>query len=235
MSDQPFEQRFIEFYRKRKTEPTEDQCAICRKVTDIHSHFTVDELRQAVRTNHPAVPKGLVRRTLEDMTEAGLIRKVFFGGDRIFYEHVWGHLHHDHLWCINCHKVVEFHDDQIESFQERIARDNGFTILRHHLQIIGLCDACQEKAEDYHLEYHDHHHRQPVMPLAMVADGQTVQIREITGGRGMRHRLAQMGFLKGESIKVIQNRFAGPFLVDVKGTRFGVSHKLAHHILVEKK
>ena len=235
MSDQAFEQRFSNFYTKKGQEPTEDQWEICRTVTDLHSHFTVEQLREKVRGIRSSLPDGIVAKTLEEMVGAGLIRKVFFGGDIIYYEHVWGHLHHDHLWCIDCHKVIEFHDDQIEFQQERIAREKGFTILRHHLQLIGLCDECKGKAPEYDLEYHDHHHAQPSMPLAMVPDGESVVVKEILGSRGMRHRLAEMGFVKGQRIGVIQNRFAGPFIIDVKGTRLGIAHKLAHHILIEKK
>ena len=204
---------------------------ICRQVSEIHSHFTEDQLRDTILETHPSIPRELILKTLEEMVKAGLIRKILFANHKIFYEHVWGHLHHDHLWCMECHKVIEFQDDQIDYVQQRAAQENDFYVLRHQLQVVGLCSECKKKTSLYDLE--PQKPKEPTMPLAMVPDGKAVKIAEILGGRGMRMRLSRMGLVKGETINVVQNRFAGPFIIDVKGTRLMLAHRFAHHILVE--
>ena len=234
MSDLAFLQRFSSYYESLGKKPSEDQLAICEEVADLHSHFTEEDLRNAVRTGRPTLPKGIVAETLNDMIDAGMVRKIFFSNESVYYEHVYGHLHHDHLWCLECNKIIEFHDNRIEHIQDEIAKKNDFLILRHNLSLVGLCDECKEKAEQYNLEYHDHHYEAPSMPLAMVEHGQAVRIVKLVGGRGMRIRLGEMGLVKGETVKVIRNQFAGPFIIEVKGTKLVLAHRFAHHILVEK-
>ena len=70
------------------------------------------------------------------------------------------------------------------------------------------------------------------MPLAMALVGQTVTlVAVISGGRGLMHRLAEMGLTPGESMEVI-NRGPGPFIVSVRGTRLVLGRGMVQRILV---
>jgi Fur family transcriptional regulator, ferric uptake regulator len=51
--------------------------------------------------------------------------------------------HHDHLVCVRCGRVVEFFEAAIETRQEAIAREHGFTIEDHSLVIYGVCADCR--------------------------------------------------------------------------------------------
>lgn len=233
MYDQNLQERFKSYFEEKCEKVTPLQLEICRQVAAMHDHFTEEEMSKKSREKFPDLKKGAVRETIQEMIRAGLIRKIYFGEGHVYFEHVWGHLHHDHLWCVECQKVVEFRDDHLEHIQEKIAKENDFLILRHNMQIIGLCNQCKDKASKYNLEYHDRYLPGPARPLATVSDGQTVVIEGLLGGWRMRHRLTEMGFVKGEKISVVQNRFAGSFIIDLKGTRLAVNHKIAHHVLVQ--
>lgn len=54
--------------------------------------------------------------------------------------------HHDHLICLTCGRVEEFHDDAIESRQESVAAERGFVLREHALALYGVCPACQAHA-----------------------------------------------------------------------------------------
>ena len=70
------------------------------------------------------------------------------------------------------------------------------------------------------------------MPLAMALVGQTVSFAGVRGGgRGLRHRLAEMGLVPGEKMEVL-NRGRGPFIVSVKGTRLLLGRGMADRVLV---
>ncbi|MCK4627081.1 MAG: ferrous iron transport protein A [Phycisphaerae bacterium] len=72
----------------------------------------------------------------------------------------------------------------------------------------------------------------PTMPLAMTLVGQTVTFAGIrNAGRGLAHRLAEMGLTPGENLEII-NRGPGPFIVAVKGSRFVLGRGMVHRILV---
>ncbi|HVI02170.1 MAG TPA: transcriptional repressor, partial [Enhygromyxa sp.] len=47
--------------------------------------------------------------------------------------------HHDHLICIECDHVLEFTNDEIERLQDQVARSFGFNLVRHKLELYGLC------------------------------------------------------------------------------------------------
>jgi Fur family transcriptional regulator, ferric uptake regulator len=228
MSDLAFEQRFEQIIKEKGLDCTDDRKAICKVVSDLHTHFTEDDLIAAL----PSLTRDTVLTTLSLMFDAGLVRKIRFGDDPPYYEHVWGHLHHDHLWCVSCGTVIEFHDESLEAIQEGLAERNGFLILRHQMQLIGLCKNCRDKAPEYAFEYHHAKHAGPMAPLSTVKDGRTVTIAAIHGGRRMKQRLVELGLLKGEKVTVVQNRFAGPFIVNVKGSKLALGHGLAHHIQV---
>jgi Fur family transcriptional regulator, ferric uptake regulator len=52
-------------------------------------------------------------------------------------------LHHDHLICTSCHKIIEFTDDVIEEKQINIAKNNNFILKDHVMTIYGICENCQ--------------------------------------------------------------------------------------------
>ncbi len=71
------------------------------------------------------------------------------------------------------------------------------------------------------------------MPLSMVAPGQEVKLVAVHGGRGIRRRLADMGFNPGVKIKVIQGGFqSGPIIVAIRDARVALGHGMAHRITV---
>ena len=86
-------------------------------------------------------------RTLAVLLECELLVAHDFGEGSRYYEHAFGHAHHDHLFCVNCKHIVEFRDDRIETLQERVAREAGFKILSHSLKLFGLCRACAARPE----------------------------------------------------------------------------------------
>ncbi|MCB1177459.1 MAG: transcriptional repressor, partial [Leptospiraceae bacterium] len=69
-----------------------------------------------------------------------------FGKDYKFYEHIIGHEHHDHIICIDCGRIVEFLEPGIEELQTKAAKEKGFKIKGHNLNIYGNCinkDTCE--------------------------------------------------------------------------------------------
>jgi len=92
-----------------------------------------------------------VYRNLSLLVEAGIIRRVSVHEDApsegAWYEHVWGRSHHDHLVCMQCGRRVEFSYPAIDVLQEAVAREHGFTLERHYLELVGLCPECRSKKD----------------------------------------------------------------------------------------
>ena len=72
------------------------------------------------------------------------------------------------------------------------------------------------------------------MNILQAENGRWVKIIALHGGRGMQHRLAQLGFLPGNTARVIRFApFHGPLLIDVDGREIVLGRGIARHIMVE--
>ena len=76
------------------------------------------------------------------LSEAGLCRELQLEDGTTRYEHLYNHKHHDHLICTKCGKFIEIESPQIEALQEKLAKENGFVLLKHRLELYGICSTC---------------------------------------------------------------------------------------------
>ena len=74
--------------------------------------------------------------------KCGLCAEIDFGDGIQRFEHKYGHEHHDHLICIKCGRFIEAIKPAIEKMQKVLAKEKGFTITHHKLQIFGFCKKC---------------------------------------------------------------------------------------------
>lgn len=74
----------------------------------------------------------------------------------------------------------------------------------------------------------------PTMPLSQTDPGQEVVLARVSGGRGLLHRLAEMGLTPGAAMRVISRGRPGPIIVEVRGTRLVLGRGMVHRIEVRK-
>ncbi|MCD6520997.1 MAG: ferrous iron transport protein A [Anaerolineae bacterium] len=72
-----------------------------------------------------------------------------------------------------------------------------------------------------------------MMPLSMVASGETVRLIAVRGGRGICFRLAELGLVPGATFQVIQGSGQGPLILAFGETRLALGRGMAHKIYVE--
>ncbi len=105
-------------------------------------HFTAEDVYRRMLHDRTDVGQATVYRVLAQLEQAGLLRRSSFQADRAVYELDDG-LHHDHLVCLDCGKVEEFHDASIEARQAEIAHAKGFRLREHALSLYGTCTLAQ--------------------------------------------------------------------------------------------
>ncbi|TKJ36221.1 MAG: transcriptional repressor [Planctomycetes bacterium B3_Pla] len=108
-------------------------------------HPTINDLHDLVKKRDPKIGLATVYRTMEVICNAGLARKVDFGGSTKRYEHKHKHQHHDHLVCLKCGRIIEVMSPGIEKLQERLAKKHKFSAVRHRMEIFGICRSCNRK------------------------------------------------------------------------------------------
>jgi Fur family ferric uptake transcriptional regulator len=108
-----------------------------------HDHFDADELIANVSQLDfgSKVSRPTVYRTLNELVEAGLLRRMNLGG-RAVYEHDYGYPQHDHLHCTICDKLIEFQSDELQRLRDAVAREHRFRVTGHRLIVTGVCHEC---------------------------------------------------------------------------------------------
>ena len=113
------------------------------KVLDLfqHSperHLTAEDVYRKLLEEHSDIGLATVYRVLTQFEQAGLLMRHHFEGGRAVYELNQGG-HHDHLVCLQCGRVEEFYDSEIEKRQNKVAKDRGFSIHEHQLYLYADC------------------------------------------------------------------------------------------------
>jgi Fur family ferric uptake transcriptional regulator len=139
--------RFHQLLKERGLKSTRQREEIVRVFVESGSHLSVEELYQRVRQRNPRIGYATVYRTLKLMTESGWASSRQFGDRMARFEHRAAGAHHDHLICLVCGKIVEFESERIEALQSRIARQQGFRIFDHKLELYGRCPVCASKKD----------------------------------------------------------------------------------------
>jgi Fur family transcriptional regulator, ferric uptake regulator len=116
---------------------TDQRRVIARVLSDAEDHPDVEEVyrRAAVVDNRISI--ATVYRTVRLLEDAGILERHDFRAGRSRYEQV-SEEHHDHLIDLQTGDVVEFRNEQIERLQELIARELGFRLVDHRLELYGV-------------------------------------------------------------------------------------------------
>ncbi len=105
-------------------------------------HASAEDIYRLLLQRGEDIGVATIYRVLTQCEQAGLVRRLQFEGNRAVFEVTEEH-HHDHMVCVRCGKVEEFHDDAIEQRQREIADEAGFEMEDHSMVLYGLCSDCQ--------------------------------------------------------------------------------------------
>ena len=137
--------KFKEYLATRGKRLTREKSIIVDEIFSSHDHFDADQLieRLTSRKDGTRVSRPTVYRTLSDLEEAGLIRKVAQAGRRDIYEHDYGYPQHDHFICSKCKELIEFENDEVSKLLEDVAAQHGFLMEGHRMEVYGICRDCR--------------------------------------------------------------------------------------------
>lgn len=133
---------------------TAQRDAIIEAAFSTREHFTAEGLLERARTVDPSVSRATVYRTLPLIVSSGMLREMDFGQDFKFYDpNFIDRPHHNHLICLDCQKIVEFEDPNIEILENCISHRLGFSPAVKSVRIEAKCDelrvlgTCRKKDE----------------------------------------------------------------------------------------
>jgi len=101
-------------------------------------HLTAEDVYRLLLAEDVDIGLATVYRVLTQFEQAGLLVRHHFESGKAVYELNQGG-HHDHLVCMQCGRVEEFFDEEIERRQKKIATERGFAIHDHSLYLYADC------------------------------------------------------------------------------------------------
>lgn len=110
---------------------------IAQVIADSDDHPDVELLHQRASAMDDRISIATVYRTVRLFEESGILTRHDFGDGRSRYEEV-AEDHHDHLIDIDSGEVIEFQNEEIEKLQQAVAKELGYRLVDHRLELYGV-------------------------------------------------------------------------------------------------
>jgi Fur family ferric uptake transcriptional regulator len=138
--------RLDDFIRRKGLRRTTQRDVIVRAVFSKDEHFTAEELFERVRKADSDTSRATVYRTLGLLVEANLLQEIDLGDNQTTYDpNFLDKPSHNHLVCIDCGRVVEFEDVNLDLLNDCVTRRLGFKPLRQSIKIEANCEQLRLK------------------------------------------------------------------------------------------
>ncbi len=126
--------------RRRGKRLTTARRALLEELALADVHLSVEDLADRVQANHKGIHRATVYRTLDTLTELGIVEHTHFGHGPAVY-HLSSDLH-QHLACASCGKVIEVPSSVFQRLERDLSEKYGFVMQSQHFAIEGRCCAC---------------------------------------------------------------------------------------------
>ncbi len=138
---------FKKLFSSEGLKSTKQRQEILNVLLNLQGHKNISQIYSQVSKTNPRIGYSTVYRTLKLLTKLGLAEQRKFVDGETRYELISSGTHHDHLICIECGKIIEFNDRDLEALQNKIAKRNKFKTFFHRMELYGQCESCIKKGE----------------------------------------------------------------------------------------
>ncbi len=134
-------QQLADRLRQEGYKLTPARLAVLAVIDDEHAHLNPVDVLDEARKVYPKLGRATVYRTLELLTELGILRPIYMGETTPRFIRAEGG--HHHLVCNECGKIVEFDECVAGEMIQALREEFGFKVDSHLLEFYGRCQACQ--------------------------------------------------------------------------------------------
>src|ERR1700677_751163 len=128
LMDPAIRERIYNFLTEKGLRKTAQRDAIIEAAFSTQEHYTAEDLLGRAKAIEKSVSRATVYRTLPLLVESGVLREMDFGKEQKYYDPNFNlHPQHNHLICVDCDRIVEFEDKNIETLENCITKRLGFS------------------------------------------------------------------------------------------------------------
>ena len=120
---------------------TKQRKAVAEVLATISKFSSAQEVHSMLFSRGEKVGLATVYRTLQALAETGAIDVLRNDGEALY--RACSNDHHHHLVCTGCNKTTEISAPEVEVWTEKIAREQGYVISGHTIEVFGLCKNCR--------------------------------------------------------------------------------------------
>ncbi|HWK14547.1 MAG TPA: Fur family transcriptional regulator [Rhizobiaceae bacterium] len=136
MNHTPSKQDYEKQLRRAGVRITRPRRIILDILAETEDHPDATEIYERAKLIDRSISLSTVYRTMKLLETMGAIHRHAFAGGPSRFEQASGE-HHDHLIDVDTGDVIEFHSRRIEELQDAIARELGYEIIHHRLELYG--------------------------------------------------------------------------------------------------
>jgi Fur family ferric uptake transcriptional regulator len=138
--------KILRFMQIKGARITSQRISIIEAAFNTEEHYTAEELLDMVKKIDRSVSRATVYRTLPLLVEGGYLHELDLGRGQTYYDPNYiKHPNHNHLICVDCDKIIEFEDENLEKRENAIMKRLGFTPNAKQLHIKASCEKMREK------------------------------------------------------------------------------------------
>jgi Fur family ferric uptake transcriptional regulator len=127
------------YLKDKKLRATTQRERVAEMIFIKKSHFDVQTLIKEVQTKHPEIGPATIYRSVNTLCDAGLLQESLQSNSGVTLYEAIEEEHHDHIICLDCGEIFEFHDEAIEEAQSKALRKMGFQQAKHKHVIYAKC------------------------------------------------------------------------------------------------
>ncbi|MDR3605862.1 MAG: Fur family transcriptional regulator [Oligoflexia bacterium] len=139
-----WQQKLRDYLTAQGLKYSEQRWKIAELILSIGRHLDAQGLVDRVKKEHPGIGAATVYRNIKVLCDARILKESLTDSNgRVVYE-LFDDDHHDHIVCLDCGEIFEFHNDQIEALQNSLVRDMKFKQVKHRHVIYVNCEYAQK-------------------------------------------------------------------------------------------
>lgn len=127
------------YLKDKKLRATTQRERVAEMIFTKKSHFDVQTLIKEVQSKHPEIGPATIYRTVNTLCDAGLLQETLQSTAGVTLYEPFEEEHHDHIICMDCGEIFEFHDETIEDAQNKALRKMNFQAAKHKHVIYAKC------------------------------------------------------------------------------------------------